>query len=346
MYKVSAFLDKCIENKDVPGAVLGIVHNDQLIYQYASGYAHFQKEISMKVNSIFDLASLTKVCATLPAVLYLLEEGLLDLDDAIYQYLPFFHSKQSNITIKHLLTHTSGYPASIPFYKQNKSLKDAIEIISNLENIQKPGDMVVYSDLNFIVLGYLVEVVSGLQLDTFSNEKIFKPLEMNNTYFNPPASLRLEIVPTEYNNYIKDYQWGRVHDENAEHFGGVSGHAGLFSTLEDLSIYCRMILNKGKVNDKTLFQSSTIDLTRYSYTKKLNLNRGLGWHLNDCNAPSGQFLQEGFGHTGFTGTSIWFDMHKNLAIILLTNRVHFGRNKNIGRIRRIVHNLVSLNLDI
>ncbi|RKQ32525.1 serine hydrolase domain-containing protein [Oceanobacillus halophilus] len=343
--KVTTFIDKAVQDGLLPGAVAGVVTPNEMPYVHYSGYAHFKKRIYMKENTIFDVASLTKVATTLPAILKLLEDGELDLDDPVYVYVPAFKEYQSDVTIRHLLCHTSGFQPGINFYLDGTSMDEAIIRISERKDKKEVDSEVIYSDLNFITLGYIVEKITGMSLDQYVEEIIYQPLGMKDTCFNPSSKRLNQIAATEFMESIQDYQWGKVHDENANHFGGVSGHAGLFTTLHDLVKFSRMILNDGRYNGQRILSKQTLDLSREIQTEGLKLSRGLGWQLYDTPSFSGQFLQNGFGHTGFTGTSLWFDADKNFAIILLTNRVHFGRQTDIARFRRITHNLISLAME-
>ncbi|MGG0720188.1 serine hydrolase domain-containing protein [Robertmurraya massiliosenegalensis] len=342
--KVSQFIEKMVSAEHVPGVVIGVTTAEETIYKQAFGYAHFEQKIKMTEETMFDLASLTKVTATLPSILQLLEEGELELDDPISHYLPPFKMNHQDITVKHLLTHSSGFQPEIKFFLQNISDNETIDTIAQIQEKKRPGEEVIYSDLNYILLGKIIEKIAGVSLVTYTINSLFGPIEMKDTYFNPPPFEKKRIAATEFLESLHDYRWGEVHDENTLHFGGVSGHAGLFSTLGDLSLYARMILNDGVMHKKRIISPQSIALSTDNYTNKLNLNRGLGWELYDTPSFSGQFLQDGFGHTGFTGTSIWFSKKNNYSIILLTNRVHFGRDTNISRMRRIIHNLIALEM--
>lgn len=340
--KAVDFLETAVHRKIIPGAVLRVNVRGHTVIHQAVGYAHYERKIPMTNDTIFDLASLTKVCATLPAIMVLLEDGELSLEDSVSYYLPQFQQVSTDIKLRHLLTHTSGMPASLPFYEKGFSLEQAIDEICNLSLPYKPDEKVIYSDLNFILLGHLVHIISGLRLDQFSTKFIFEPLEMKETGFNPPSTNKKRMAATEYRTYLNDYQWGSVHDENAVGFGGVSGHAGLFSTTNDLSRYAESFLNKEVNQGYNLFSPYTIDLMNRNFTAGMGLNRGLGWQLpDDQYSPVGElFPQTGLGHTGFTGTSMWMDRKSSVAIILLTNCVHFGRSDQIIRVRRILHNIV------
>lgn len=343
--RIADVLQKAVQEHHIPGAVIAITTSDETIYKGAFGYAHEPNQIQMKEDTIFDLASLTKVTATLPAIMQLQEAGLLDIDDSISYYLTQFEENHQEVTIKHLLTHTSGFRPEIKFYRLNANKDEAIDIISKLEDMKPVETEVVYSDLNYILLGRIVEQIVGMPLEEYTTTSIYQPLGMNDTYFNPPESKKKRVAATEYIDLIQDYQWGKVHDENTFHFGGVSGHAGLFSTAKDLAKYARMLLNGGHHRKVNILTAKSIELTMKSYTRHLNLNRGLGWQLYDPSSFSGQFFQEGFGHTGFTGTSIWLSRKPDVAVIFLTNRVHFGRSTNIHRLRKIIHNLVGVAMD-
>jgi len=342
--KVTQFIGKMVMEEHVPGVVIGVTTAEKTLYKQAFGYAHYTEKIKMADETIFDLASLTKVIAVLPSILQLLDEGELELDDPIAYYLPQFKKNHQDITLKHLLTHSSGFQPEIKFYLNNISDHDTIDTIAQIQEKKRPGEEVIYSDLNFILLGKIIEKIVGMSLAAYTKKFIFDPLGMKNTYFNPPSNQKHRTAATELIESLNDYRWGEVHDENTLHFGGVSGHAGLFSTLEDLAIFSRMILNGGVMNQKRIISPQSIALSTNTYTKQLNLNRGLGWELYDSPSFSGQFLQDGFGHTGFTGTSIWFSKKNNFSTILLTNRVHFGRERNISRMRRIIHNLVAIEM--
>lgn len=343
--KVSAFIDTSVQNKDVPGAVIGVVTPEENLYVHAAGFSHATKKIKMSKDTIFDLASLTKVTATLPAILLLLEDGVIDLDDPVYLYISSFKKNHGDVTIKQLLTHTSGFQPEIKFHLADDTFENAITKISEIDKMKQVNTEVIYSDLNYILLGFIIEQVSGMSLEKYTKEFLYEPLGMNETFFNPPQNKKKRIAATEFIESLNDYQWGKVHDENANQFGGVSGHAGVFSTLNDLSYFAKMILNGGVLNNKRVLSNQVIELSTQSYTDYLNLNRGLGWQMYDNACFSGQFLKEGFGHTGFTGTSIWFSPDNQFAIIMLTNRVHFGRNCNISRFRRITHNLIAIAMD-
>lgn len=336
--KVDRFLQSMIVEKQIPGAVYAVINESETLAIKAIGLAHIEEKISMKEDTLFDLASLTKVCATLPCIFKLIEEGLLDFDDTVQRFFP--QMKNSQLTIRHLLTHTSGFCPSFPFYQYQWSKTEILNYI-----LSKQTDMdkaVVYSDLNFILLGFIVEKITQEPLDKFARESIYQPLGMMQTTFCPNKDLR-HIAPTEWLDKEHRYCWGIVHDENARYLNGVSGHAGLFSNVPDLITYVRMLLNNGMTANGNYFFSPILLKTSWrNFTDYLNLNRGLGWQLKDSSFSTAGYLasNHSFGHTGFTGTSFWIDPQAKIATILLTNRVHISRTVNMNRIRRIFHNLV------
>lgn len=336
--RVEEFIANAVEEKHIPGAVLAIANGEEMIYCKAFGMAHSEKQIAMTEDTLFDCASLTKVVATAASIFNLLEAGQLDLDDAIAYYFPELTHSHGSVTIRHLLTHMSGFQSEIKFYREPVSYKEVVERIASISTRKEVGSSVNYSDVNYILLGILIEKLTNESLASFAEKRIFVPLKMNQTLFNPENIVKERIAATEYRDYLQDYQWGEVHDENALHFGGVSGHAGLFSTAPDLIRFAQTFI-KG---NPSIFTEKTKQLSKQSFSKQHNEQRGLGWQLYSQPSFSGQYLQDGYGHTGFTGTSMWISDEQQLAIVLLTNRVHFGRACQIQRIRRIVHNLIAL----
>lgn len=334
------FFRKMVKINQIPGAVYAVINEKETLVENAVGYAHKVKKIPMTLDTLFDLASLTKVCATLPSIFLLLEQGTLDIDDPVHLFFP--NEVNGELTLKNLLTHTSGFPPSVPFYKYQWSKEQILDYILSIDS--KPDEKVVYSDLNFILLGFLVESLTHQPLNLFAQESIYRPLGMESTGFNPDADLH-SIAATEWLPDEKKYQWGTVHDENTRYMGGVSGHAGLFSNLHDLKIYVRMLMNEGRTDARDYFLSpATLRASQRNYTEKLNYNRGMGWQLVDDHfSPAGYLMSDrSYGHTGFTGTSFWIDPDNHLGFVLLSNRVHISRQINMNRIRRIFHNLFMI----
>lgn len=337
--KVDQVLNRMVQENQIPGAVYSVFSANETLIENAIGLAHRDLSIKMSLNTVFDLASLTKVCATLPSIFLLIEQGLIDLDDPLQKFYP--EAINPYITIRHLLTHSSGLTWHIPFYKYGWSKEQVKKFI--LTTGGHPDQEVTYSDLNFILLGFLVEELTGSRLDDFTTHHVFHRVGMMETGFNPSFP-KERIAPTEFRPEKNAYDWGIVHDENADHLGGISGHAGLFSTLFDLKKYVRMLLRDGINDEGQRFLSKAILKTsQRNFTGSLNLKRGLGWQLVDeKESPLGYLLSpRSYGHTGFTGTSFWVDPELELGFVLLTNRVHISREVNMNRVRRLFHNVVA-----
>ncbi|HHY34563.1 MAG TPA: N-acetylmuramic acid 6-phosphate etherase [Firmicutes bacterium] len=313
---------------EIPGAVCAVVRQGKVVGPRAFGLA-VRTPVRMPVTpaTVFDLASLTKVVATLPSILVLMEMGKLRLDDRVSLFLPDFGANgKESITIRHLLTHTSGLPAHVKFYEMGLDRAGIVRKICEME-ASSPGEHVVYSDLGFIILGEIVERITGKRLDEFARENIWRPLGMNDTCFLPGESSRHRIAATEYRTDLKKLMWGEVHDENAYAMGGIAGHAGLFSTITDLARYALMWLGEGEFGPVRVLSRNTVRLATKEHVNKED-RRGLGWALKSRAFSSGGDLlsDASYGHTGFTGTSLWCDPETRTGIILLTNRVHAGRD--------------------
>lgn len=324
-----------------PGSVLLVAKNNKVIYENAYGNFTYDR-LSKKVNikTIYDLASLTKIVSTTTAAMICIDRGLFNLNDLVVKYIPQFGNKgKENITIRNLLHHNSGLPAYKRFYNFCKNSDDVINDIYNTELIYKTGSKTVYSDLSMIVLQKIIEKVTGESLDEFSKENIFNPLEMNSTMFNPQDSIKQNISPTEFDDYWRHRQLqGEVHDETAALLNGVSGNAGLFSNVEDLSNFLSVILNKGMFKGKRIINEKTVLLFT---SKQKNSERALGWDIKSPvkSSAGNLFSPKSYGHTGYTGTSFWVDPQKNLFVIFLTNRVYPTRNNTkIIKFRPKLHN--------
>lgn len=341
--KVLSLIDEGVKEGVFPGAVACIGDKNGIIVEKASGYkALFEKPEKMEIDTLFDLASLTKVVATTPMLMRLLQQGKISLYDFVGDYLEPF-KKDNELRIINLLTHTSGFEPFSALYEKCNSFEEVISYISNTKQIFPINKGVLYSDYNFILLRAVIEKITGKPLATICKEYVFEELNMKDTFFNPIN--KEKAASTEYDKTSKTYLRGIVHDENARFLGGVSGHAGLFSTLHDLALYCQMYLNSGKAYDgKTFLTENTIRCMTHNYTKGIGEARGLGFCIKDYeNSSSGEIMNEGsFGHTGFTGTSLWIDRKAGKYYILLTNRVHPNRSDNrIIRFRRLFHNIAA-----
>jgi len=347
--KIDQFIQQEIKKNTFPGVVLGIVNDNKILYKKSFGYAQLEPDkIKMKDNTIFDLASLTKVIATTIAATQLIEKGKINLWDYIKHFYPELPSEKKEISIFHLLTHTSGFPAIIRLWDQGFSYEEKIKHILNRPLEAKVGEKVIYSDLNFILLGDLIWRVTGQRIDKYASQHIFQPLEMKITTFNPLKSLpntkKNDYAATEMCKWRNRVMIGEVHDENAYSFNGVSGHAGLFSAIDDLCIFLQMLLNGGIHAGIRVLYPKSVRLMTKDWTSNLNIHRGLGWDLIKNSHSSGGvlFSEKAFGHTGFTGTSIWVDPKSKIGVALLTNRVHPTReNTKIISFRSQLHNLIA-----
>lgn len=338
--KVDKLIYGAIKDSVFPGAVLLISKEGKTIYKNAYGnFTYNKKSSKVTLNTIYDLASLTKVVATTTAAMICLDENLFHLNDKVIKYIPGFDNNgKENITIKNLLMHNSGLPAYKRFYKLYSTADEVIKDIYETKLIYKTGSKTVYSDLSMIVLAKVIEKVTGMPFDKFVKQKILNPLQMKNTFFNPPGSIKYKIAPTEFDNYWRHRQLqGEVHDETASLLNGVSGNAGLFSSVGDLSNFLTMILNNGTYKNRRIIKEETVKLFT---TKQPNSKRALGWDIKSPTKSSAGklFSPRSFGHTGYTGTSMWLDPEKKLFVIFLTNRVYPTReNRKIIKFRPVLH---------
>jgi CubicO group peptidase (beta-lactamase class C family) len=339
-----------VNDSAFPGAQLVVVKDGRVVYDKCFGSLDYTPASPLVDNeTMFDLASLTKVVATTTAIMRLYDEKLLMLDDSVANYIPQFgnHGKEK-ITIRNLLLHNSGLPGYKQFYLSCKTSGEVLDSIYQISTVYPIGDSVLYSDLGFIMLGKIVEKISGKPLDKYLDSVFYTPLFMFRTMFNPPSSFNVNIAPTEWDSiFRKQLVHGIVHDENAYLLGGVSGHAGLFSTASDLAVFMQMLMNGGTYRGKRYLSSETIRL--FTTRSDPKTKRALGWDFKTMNGYSSAgvlFGPESFGHTGFTGTSIWVEPEKKIFVILLTNRVHPTRNNHkIMQIRSKVHDTVIRSLE-
>ncbi|MBS4192450.1 beta-lactamase family protein [Bacillus sp. FJAT-49705] len=342
--KLLQFLQQEIDLEHIPGAVLHISYSDDIIFQEAVGNRILYPEKSpMSKDTIFDLASLTKVVATLPVLLKLIDAGEIRLEDPIAYFLSTFHTKE--ITLKHLLAHTSGLPAHRQYYKERLHKDEIVDRICKEALVSGAGERVLYSDLGLILLYKIIEIVVNENFEEFVERELFNPLNMKETGFNLKHS-QSRYAATEYSEALQGYKQGIVHDENAESMGGISGHAGLFSTINDLGNFSSMIENEGVFNGKQIISSPALVLSKVNFTFFDREHRGLGWMLKGKQGSScgDLFSNNSYGHTGYTGTSIWFDPDIKLNVILLTNRVHVENKNAILRLRPRLHNIIRSSL--
>jgi uncharacterized protein YbbC (DUF1343 family)/CubicO group peptidase (beta-lactamase class C family) len=356
---VDEHIDEAIADGKLPGAVLLVGHGNRTVYQKAYGNrALVPSREAMTLDTIFDLASLTKVVATTTSVMMLVERGRVRLSDRVATFIPEFarHGKE-DITVLHLLTHVSGLRPDLDLADEWRGYDKAIELAAEEIPVAAPAERFVYSDINFFLLGEIVRRVSGERLDVFAARHLFQPLDMKDTGFTPAESLRPRIAPTET---CTPYGWpcegpdaimlrGIVHDPTARRMQGVAGHAGLFSTAADLAIFCRMLLNGGAVNGTRILSPLAVARMTSPSTPPGERNvRGLGWDMDSAfSSNRGELLPPGsFGHTGWTGTSLWMDPNTGLFIVFLSNRVHPDGKGDVTPLRaRIATTVASALVD-
>lgn len=343
---LARFLDSSVASRAFPGGVVAVGRHDTVLYLHAFGHLDYEHGRRVTTRTMYDLASLTKVIGLTTAMMQLVEEGRVALDTPAVHYVPAF--RDSVVTVRQLLTHSSGLPAWEPLFRQARGRAEMFALV-NAEPLEyPPGTKTVYSDLGAMVLTEIVENVTGERLDRYLQARLFRPLGMRDTRYLPPVSWRSRIAPTEL-----DTAWrhrlvlGEVHDENTAAMGGISGHAGLFSTAPDLVKFAQMMLRCGGAGARRhggtgprLVDSTTVaEFTRVQ--DPAFSSRALGWDTPSKGSSAGSFLSpHAFGHTGFTGTSIWIDPEKDLFVILLTNRVYPTReNDRILGVRPQVANL-------
>ncbi|MFT3931568.1 MAG: DUF1343 domain-containing protein [Spongiibacteraceae bacterium] len=357
--KIDAIAQKEVRDGNIPGAVVIVGNGDHILYRKAFGYRTREpKPIAMTADTIFDLASLTKVIATTTAIMQLVEQNKLQLDAPAAQYWPEFVGSTENgatngkeaITVRQLLTHYSGLRADLPNGNWS-GYQTALDLIAAEQPKRTPGSTYEYSDINFEVLGEIVYRVSGQPLDIYSLEHIFLPLGMRDTGFKPAAILRDRIAPTvKWNDRILQ---GEVSDPTALRMGGVAGHAGLFGTADDLAIFARMLLHGGSYQDDNpshttrILKSDTVaQMTSPQNDADRTRMRGLGWNLNAPNDSGKTVVPAGFyGHTGYTGTSLWIDPITRTFVVILTNRVYPKDKGDVGPLRNGVADVVTAALD-
>jgi CubicO group peptidase (beta-lactamase class C family) len=359
--KISEFLQSGIEAGDFPSAVYLVAEKGEIVFADALGRAVVAPEkIEAELETIYDLASLTKPLITGLLAAKLIEKGEMNLTDRISKFFPAFDSSEKReITVIDLLTHVSGMPGWRPFYLYDGRHSTILDLIAS-EKIEAGAKRIVeYSDLNFLTLGFLIESVYAMPLDKVAETEIFRPLALQNTFFNPPAKLTEKIAASEFGNEyekqtcqklgfdVSGYDWrdyqirGEVHDGNCYFMNGVSGHAGLFSTVRETFKIARQFLPE----TTKILKPDTCTSFRTNYTEDLNEARSLAFQLAATkDSTAGRALAEdSFGHLGFTGTSLWLDPRRKRIFILLTNRTHARALPfaNINSVRRRFHEIAA-----
>lgn len=324
------YLKQLVKESQLPGATLHIQHQGKTVFHKA--YGSYLDRHHMKTNIVkstkFDIASLTKVMATLPSILWLLDNSSLELDHPIQTYIPEF--KHRDVTIEHALTHTSGLPADLHHMKRSE-WRPVVDEIVMLPLVHKPGEKVLYSDSGMILLGKVIEKISGLPISKFTETYLYRPWGLSSTGFHSDGEA---VASTEA--YGDSYIQGEVHDEKALHLGGESGSAGLFSTASDVGKFGNMFLYPEL---QSVLQEKRIRQAR----EHVLGNRGLGfevWSGKGAELSCGRWSIGSFGHTGFTGTSLWIDPKEKLVVTFLTNIVHYGRKHHMKVIRPYLHSMI------
>src|SRR2546421_7106668 len=359
--RMDAIIQASIEKKELPGAVVLVARHGKVIWRKAYGARAVEPQHeAMTTDTIFDLASLTKVVATTTSIMILIEQGKIRLSDPVVQFIPEMKGEgRDAITIEQLLTHMTGFAPDFDLRDRWSGYDEAIKRLYREPLRSPPGTRFVYSDINYIALGEVVHRVSGMMLDEFARQNIFAPLGMRDTGFRPDAKLRPRIAPTEKRrgqmNYLGDSaadagsqgeQWlrGEVHDPTSFRMNGVAGHAGLFSTADDLAIFCQMLLNGGVSNGARVLSPLTIAMmTQPHAVAESGAARGLGWDIaSSFSTNKGDLVPLGsFGHTGFSDTSIWIVLASDSFVIFLSNRVHPDGKGDVGPLRGRVASIVA-----
>ena len=329
---IDRVVERGISAGGYPGAAVVVGRKGAAVWEKGFGRLGWTSDAGAVVpeRTIYDLASLTKVVGTTTATMILFDEGKIRLDDPVVKYIPeFTGGGKDQITIRLLLEHRSGLPAGRDLWRIARTPEEARAAVISTNLFAAPGQYYEYSDLGADMLGFVVEAVTGERLDQFLDERVFTPLGMSDTHFRPDASLRGRIAPTELTPPRGYPLRGEVHDENAYALGGVAGHAGLFSTASDLSIFAQMLLNGGSYNGTRIVADSTVKL----FTRRAAGTRALGWDTCGGHGSCGTYLSpNAYGHTGFTGTSLWIDPDREMFVVLLTNRVHAARARRPAKV--------------
>jgi CubicO group peptidase (beta-lactamase class C family) len=333
LQKIDKVIARAIKAGGFPGASVVIGRRGASVLERGFGSLTWSNKTPVVASrTMYDLASLTKVVATTTAIMILFDEGKVRLEDPVSKYLPDFSGgAKDDITVQQLLEHRSGLPAGRELWRSALSPDEARRAVIEAPLECNPGRCFIYSDLGPDILGFVIETVSGQRLDAYLQQRLFEPLGMTDTHFRPHWTLRDRIAPTELTPPRGYPLRGEVHDENAFVMGGVAGHAGLFSTATDLAIFAQMMLNGGEINGVRIVSDSTVAL--FTENTESRGSRALGWDTCDHDGSCGKYLSKrAYGHTGFTGTSLWIDPDRDLFVILLTNRVHAARARRPAKV--------------
>ncbi|HEX2092845.1 MAG TPA: serine hydrolase [Longimicrobiaceae bacterium] len=332
-----------IADRTAPAISIAVGRHGRLVHLRGYGSVDWAPGAPEVTDStLFDLASLTKVVATTTAAMILEEEGRLELDRTVASYLPELgDSTKAGITVRMIFTHSGGFEAFAPLYREFRGREQYLEQINRRPLRYAPGTQTIYSDWDLILAQLVIERITGQTLDRFVEERIWRPLGMRDTGFNPDPALRPRIAATEVDTTRGGLIWGSVHDPNAWAMGGVAGHAGLFSSARDLAVFAQMLLNGGEYNGVRIVKPQT--LARWTAPQGRGSSRALGWDTPSGQSSAGRFFgPRSFGHTGYTGTSLWVDPERGVFVVLLTNRVNpTSSNQKQVPLRRAVADAVQ-----
>lgn len=348
LVQIDMVMQKAIDDSVFPGGVVAVMRHGALVWEQGYGYHDYHKTRAVRSTDIYDLASVSKVMATTTSIMKLVDDGMLSLDDPVAKYIEEFdNDEKGKITIRQFLLHTSGLPAYRIYVDILRTRSELLNAIKNEPLINEPGEEYVYSDLGFILLAEIVDIVSGKRVDQFVRDEIHHPMGMHSTWYNPANGgnpVLNRIPPTEIDTvYLRGVVHGRVHDERSYFMDGIAGHAGLFSSVQDIAKYAFMLLNGGYYGGHQYF---TPEIIEYFTGHRSDINhRGLGFDRknDDDFSTAGEYTGENtFGHLGFTGTSLWVDPDEDIAIILLTNRTYPNRSygRRISEIRAEISDTV------
>ena len=342
---IDRVIEEALAADQMPGAVAWIGQNGKILHRKAYGNRSLTPAREpMTMDTIFDAASLTKVVATTASMMRLVEQGKVRLGDKVTVYLPQFQNGKSDITVRMLLTHFSGMRPDVDLVPEWSGYQTGVQRALIDKPVAAPGERFIYSDINFVLLGEIVRRISGKPLSEFAREEIFLPMGMTESQFNPPAELRSRIAPTELYPKMAAPLRGVVHDPTARYMNGVAGHAGLFTTAADLARFAQMLLGKGELDGKRLFSPLTVEkFTQPQTPADQPVLRGLGFDVDSqFSANRGELFPIGsFGHTGFTGTSLWVDPGTGGYVVLLTNSVHPNRRPPVTALRAKVATIAA-----
>jgi CubicO group peptidase (beta-lactamase class C family) len=346
LVEVDRIIEAAMRDGVTPGAALAIGRHGKLVRLRGYGQLDYGDGAAVTPTTLYDISSLTKVAGTTLGIMRHVETGLIRLDDPVYRHLSYWPRKgrTSRITIRHLLAHTSGLPPGVDLTRRGRTRQQRIRSIARLPLVAAPGAQVDYSDLGMIVLGAILEQKQGKRLDTYLRQRVFARLGLHETLFRPAQDaprLLARTAPTEVSSRTGRALQGVVHDPLAAALDGVAGHAGMFSSARDMAVIAQSLMDGARSKPSRIMKTATLKM----FTRRGAEGRGLGWDLASTpDSPAGEFLSaSSFGHTGFTGTSIWIDPDLDIFVVLLTNRLYpSASNGGHAYLRRAVNDAAAL----